>query len=156
MDYINIYDICLECKNFFCTPDDIFSDTYIIDDGHISNTDFLTENQWFRIKGSKFNDGVYEYKSTELAKLVPETFKGTIWAMSPPKAFLAICKDIEDWKAKYSGVDSVAMSPYQSESFAGYSYSKGSGGNNADGNSATSWQGAFSDRLRKYRRLNGV
>ncbi len=155
MDYLNVYEICLECKNFHCTDDDVFSGTYTIDGGQISDIDFLADGQWFRIKGSKFNDGVYENKAEALAELTPETFKGSIWAMNPPKAFLAVCKDVEDWKAKYSGVDSVAMSPYHSESFAGYSYTKGSG-NGSDAYTSSDYMSVFADRLRKWRRLNTV
>lgn len=155
MDYLNVYEICLECKNFFCGSDDIFSNTFTIENGQISDIDFLADNQWFRIKGSKFNDGVYENKAEALAELVPETFSGSIWAMTPSKAFLADCKDVEDWKAKYNSVDSVAMSPYQSESFAGYSYSKGSQ-SGADGYNSTDYMSVFADRLRKWRRLNTV
>lgn len=156
MNNLTMYEVCLECKNFFCTPDDIYSGTYTIENGQITNTGFLSENQWFRIKGSTFNDGVYEYKAASLSQLTPETFKGVIWAMSPPQAFIAMCNDIDAWIAKYSGVDSVAMSPYQSESFAGYSYSKGGGNSGGDGYSGTSWQGVFDNRLRKWRRLNTV
>lgn len=155
MDYLNVYEICLECRNFFSDSDDIYSGTYTIENGQISNTGFLAENQWFRIKGSKFNDGVYEYKAAALSELTAETFTGSIWAMNPPKAFLEMCKDVEAWKAKYGGVDSVAMSPYQSESFAGYSYSKGSG-NSADGYNSADYTSAFGDRLRKWRRINAV
>ena len=155
MDYLNVYEICLECKNFFCGSDDIFSNTFTIENGQITNTGFLAENQWFRIQGSKFNDGVYENKAAALSQLTPETFKGSIWAMNPPKAFIAMCSDVEAWKAKYSGVDSVAMSPYQSESFAGYSYSKGSQ-SGADGYNSTDYMSVFADRLRKWRRLNTV
>lgn len=155
MDYLNVYEICLECKNFFCGSDDIFTNTFTIENGQITNTGFLSENQWFRIQGSKFNDGVYENKAAALSQLTPETFKGSIWAMNPPKAFIAMCSDVEVWKAKYGGVDSVAMSPYQSESFAGYSYSKGAQ-SGADGYNSTDYMSVFADRLRKWRRLNTV
>ena len=46
--------------------------------------------------------------------------------------------------------DSENMSPYTSESFDGYSYSKGG---NSKGGTATSWQSQFADRLKPYRRL---
>ena len=48
-----------------------------------------------------------------------------------------------------------SMSPFTSESFAGYSYSK-SGSGNANGGSNITWQDAFGGRLNKYRRLRGA
>ena len=59
-----------------------------------------------------------------------------------------------EWSDKYLGVDSAAMSPFNSESFGGYSYSK-SGGSSSSGNVDLSgtWQGAFADRLNNWRKI---
>jgi hypothetical protein len=67
--------------------------------------------------------------------------------MAIPKDFLALAKEIEDWQAKYGD---VLNSPYTSESFGGYSYSKASGKN---GGGAVTWQDAFATRLNLYRRI---
>ena len=49
-----------------------------------------------------------------------------------------------------------AMSPFTSESFAGYSYSKGgAGGSGSSGGSgATGWKAAFASRLNAWRKLH--
>ncbi|MBR1751845.1 MAG: hypothetical protein IJ740_13425 [Ruminococcus sp.] len=156
---MDITEICLECKNFFLANgrDDIHSGTFTIENGTISGADFLVDSQYFRITGSKLNDGVYENDSKSLAALRDETFTGAIWDMSVPPSFSKLCEDIGEWLSKYGGVDSAAMSPFTSESFGGYSYSKSNGGSSGDGTaSSNSWQGVFADRLRKWRRLNVI
>ena len=67
--------------------------------------------------------------------------------MAIPKDFLAIAKEIEDWQTQYA---KALTSPYQSESFGGYSYSKASGKN---GGGAVTWQDAFASKLNLYRRI---
>jgi hypothetical protein len=99
--------------------------------------------------GSVFNDGVYQM--TDNLELADEIFDGSIWLMAIPKAFLDLVKDIEDWQKKNGSVDSAAMSPFNSESFGGYSYSKGSG-KSGEGTGA-SWQGAYASRLNIWRKL---
>lgn len=153
---MSIYEVCLEVHNFFCTESDIHAGTYTIAGGELTNCDFLLENQYFRIKGSHFNDGVYQYNAESLTALVPETFVGSIWAMSPPRDFIDLCGKMDEWEAKYGGADSVAMSPYTSENFGGeYSYSKPAGGS-ADGGAGYSAINAYANDLKKYRRLNHV
>jgi hypothetical protein len=156
---MDITEICLECKNFFLKNgrSDIHSGNYTIDNGTINGADFLIEGQYFRIVGSTLNDGVYMYTPEGTALLLDETFNGAIWAMSVPPVFIKMCEDIGEWQTRYGGVDSAAMSPFTSESFGGYSYSKSGGGASGDGTaSGNSWQGVFADRLRKWRRLNVI
>ena len=143
-------ELCKEINNWFeCAK---FFGTFKIEDGAITGTYSLQENQYFRIVGSVFNDGVYKF-GDEL-DLADETFTGAIWAMAVPKEVIALAADIKDWSDKYLGVDSAAMSPFNSESFGGYSYSK-SGGSSSSGNVDLSgtWQGAFADRLNQYRKI---
>jgi hypothetical protein len=70
--------------------------------------------------------------------------------MSVPPIVIALSADIDAWREKNEALDSENMSPYTSESFDGYSYSKGG---NSRGGTATSWQSQFADRLKPYRRL---
>ena len=99
-----------------------------------------------------FNDGIYQYNDT--LELTDEEFDGAIWAMAIPSEVIALADDIESWKQKYQSIDSPAMSPYNSESFGGYSYSKG-GGASSSGNVDLSgtWQGVFADRLNHWRKI---
>lgn len=113
----------------------------------------LAGGQYFRILGSLFNDGVHEFSPADV--LTDETFTGSVWALGIPPAVVALASEIEQWQAMYGSVTSEAMSPYQSESFAGYSYSK-SGGGSADASSGTqsgTWQSAFASRLSPWRKI---
>lgn len=141
-------ELCQELRNYFDKAQPKFFGEIVIEDGKITNQEFLDaiqSNQYFRIVGSIFNDGVYCFK--EELSLEDETFDGAIWLMAIPKDFLALAKDIEDWKEQYAG---ALNSPYQSESFGGYSYTKASGKN---GGGAVTWQDAFATRLNLYRRI---
>ena len=52
-------ELCAELKNYFIrdTARDIHADTYKIENGSISPAPFLTEGDFFRIVGSRKNDG---------------------------------------------------------------------------------------------------
>lgn len=134
-------ELCHEINNYF--PKKKLFGTYTIEDGTLIIPE-LQDGQYFRIVGSIFNDGVYEYPATELKD---ETFEGAIWAMAIPEDVIALSEKIDQWKAKYENED--AMSPYQSESFGGYSYTKASG---SSGGTAT-WKDAFASQLNNYRRI---
>lgn len=156
---MDITEICMECRNFFAPAskkDDksfIHAGTFTISGHNITPLDFIQEGQYFRIVGSAMNDGVYCNDTESLEILTDETFDGAIWEMSVPRAFLALCTDISAWRAKNETADSANMSPYMSESFAGYSYSKGSGAM-VNGASTITWQRQFASRLNAWRRLN--
>lgn len=119
---------------------------YTISDGTLA-ADFLQTDQYFRIVGSVFNDGVYKYPATELKD---ETFCGSVWALSIPREVQDKSDEIDAWCAKYAGLDSAAMSPYTSESFGGYSYSKGASG--SDGGTGANWKTQFGSWLNLWRR----
>lgn len=141
-------DICTYLRNWFDVIH--YTGEITIKDGVPADfDDKLQNNQYYRIVGSVFNDGVHKFGDSDL---VDEIFSGAIWAMAVPPTVIALATDIKEWVAKYGGVDSAAMSPYNSESFAGYSYSKTSG-SNADGSNSNSWQSAFSAKLAPYRKL---
>lgn len=143
-------ELCKEINNWFEYAK--FFGTFTIENNVITGDYSLQANQYFRIVGSVFNDGVY--KLDDELELEDETFDGAIWAMAVPKEVIALATDIKEWSDKYLGVDSAAMSPFNSESFGGYSYSKSSG-SSSSGNIDLSgtWQGAFADRLNQYRKI---
>lgn len=138
-------ELMRECRNYFLIPGGVHPDTYTIKDGSIA-LPFLVSGQYFRIIGSVFNDGVHQYGVAELAD---ETFDGAVWALLVPPAFLALSDEIQSWRNQY---ENAANSPFQSESFAGYSYTKSSTNGNSGG-SVTGWQGVFASRLNKWRKL---
>lgn len=150
----NMTEICASIKNYFLRSDsDITRRTYSIVSG-TAPLDTLLEGQYFRIVGSVLNDGVWQNTTTDLAKLRPETFTGEIWSMSVPRDFEQLCDDINAWRTKNEAADSVNMSPFSSESFGGYSYSKGGSSANNGGGSAVTWQSQFRSRLNTYRRIS--
>ena len=70
---------------------------------------------------------------------------------------LSLVDEISAWEAKYGGAESAAASPFTSESFGGYSYSKSSGSSNneaAGGGDAGSWQRAYASREALLERLS--
>lgn len=151
-----IEQICRELNNWF-DVDRIFGE-FEIKDGFITYADGsalpLQDGQYFRICDSVFNDGVYRFDIHTSFLNINERFDGVIWAMAVPKAVIDLATEVEDWLAKYGGIDSPAMSPYQSESFGGYSYSKGYASVSGKSSSIVSWQTAFHDKLKPYKKLN--
>ena len=141
-------ELCAELKNYFLRDReaDIHYGEYTISGGNI-DLPFLLNGQYFRIVGSVLNDGVYQYPADGLAD---EVFTGAVWAMAVPPAVVALAADIEAWNEKNA---EALASPYTSESFGGYSYSKASGGSSGSGG-AYSWKDQFASRLAKYRRLS--
>ena len=145
-------EICQYLHNWFEVAK--FYGKFIISDGHIESYNDgdmgLIEGQYFRIVGSLLNDGVHQYPSEGLKD---ETFDGAIWSMAIPPAMLSLSEEIDAWQTKHGSVNSTAMSPYNSESFGGYSYSKSSGGSAESGGGSGGWQSAFANRLNPWRKL---
>lgn len=146
-------ELCQELKNWFDRGQPRIHGAFEISGGKIIDTDFtdvIKPNQYFRIIGSVFNDGVYKY--TDDLMLTDELFVGSVWLMAIPKEVIALSDEIDSWQAKYGAADSTAMSPFNSESFGGYSYSKSTGGS-SNGSNANTWQAAFSSRLNMWRKI---
>ena len=135
-------EICAELRNYFEVPNGRHFGTFEISGGNIAPLDFLQEGQYFRIVGSVFNDGVYQYPA---ASLTDEVFEGAVWAMAVPPTLIALSAEIE----AYNESDAGKVSPYTSESFGGYSYTKATDATGAP----IGWQKAFASRLNKYRKL---
>lgn len=135
-------EICAELRNWFVVPNGVHVQTYTISGGSIAPLDFLQEGQYFRIVGSVFNDGVYQYPA---ASLTDEVFEGAVWAMSLPPDLIALSAEIEE----YNKSDAGKPSPFTSESFGGYAYTKATDANGAP----IGWKKAFASRLNKLRKL---
>ena len=149
-------EICAYLKNWFDVNDDhkplpSWRGEFVITDGSIDLSGKLLNGQYFRIQNSIFNDGVHKYPATDLHD---ETFTGKIQAMAVPSDLIAILGEITAWMDKYGGADSTANSPFNSESFGGYSYSKSPGGASTTESSNTpAWWGTFGGRLARWRKL---
>lgn len=112
--------------------------------------DFLQEGQYFRIRGSVFNDGVYQFPVNDLAN---EIFTGEIWAMAVPPAVIALVGEIEEWQTQYGA---EVLKPYSSENIQGvYSYTKATNnGGSKKGSAIITWRDVFAARLNKWRKLH--
>lgn len=143
-------EICAEIKNYFTYENDKHIGDFSIIDGLIVPS-FDIPTDYIRIVGSHLNDGVHKVSDADLVD--EDKFHGAIWVMSPPKAFLELVKEIEAWQDKYGGVSSQSMSPFNSESFGGYSYSKSTGTGASGTNTSGTWLSAYASRLNIYRRI---
>lgn len=122
---------------------DIYEGEFVVRNGSIT-LPFLQTNQYFRICGSVFNDGLHQYPE---AGLTDEVFTGAVWALAVPKAVIELAGEIDAWQKKNG-----EPGPFTSESFGGYSYSKAT---NASG-MAVGWQDVFKNRLNDWRRIGGI
>jgi len=139
-------ELCKELKNWF-DVNRIF-DKFDIVEGAIDLTDYGIQNgQYFRIVGSVFNDGVYQYPASNLTD---ESFSGAVWLMAVPPAVITLASEIGEWVGTYG--DSI-KSPYTSESFGGYTYTKPVGSSAYGGESLPTWQSVFASRLNHWRKI---
>ena len=135
--------VLMNIRRWFPVEGGIHSGTFTIKDGGIT-LPFLADMQYFRICGSVFNDGLHQYNVLDL---VDETFNGTIWALAIPKSVIELADEIQKWQEKNG---EASVSPYQSESFGGYSYSKAT---DAETGGAVTWQSAFKKQLSAWRKI---
>jgi hypothetical protein len=138
-------EICQHLKNWF--ERDKYFGKFTISNGQLDNTIGLLDGQYFRVIGSVFNDGVHKYPSDELTD---EVFEGAIWAMAVPPAVIDLSTKIQSWMDNYG--DTV-NTPYSSESFGGYSYTKAGSGSGNSSSSNPTWQSTFANELAKWRKI---
>lgn len=122
-------------RNYFPDAANAQKGNFTIADKSIS-LPFLS-GQYFLIEGSVLNDGVHKYPSTDLND---EAFNGIITPLIIPGEVIDLSNEIEAYCAKYG-----KQTPYQSESFGGYSYTLASGG--------SSWTEVFKSRLNVWRKI---
>lgn len=138
-------ELCESLRNFFADENDVHFGKFTISGGSIAPLDFLKEGQYFRIVGSAFNDGVHQYPVADMAD---ETFTGAVWAMAVPPAVVALADRIK----AYCESDAGKPSPFSSESFGGYSYTKATGANGAP----VTWEKVFANDMKPYRRMRAL
>lgn len=138
-------EICQYLRNWFVREK--HAGTYVVEGGSLG-VDFLQNNQYFRVIGSVFNDGVHQFGVDELTD---EIFTGEVWGLAVPKEIVSLANDIKEWAT--ANKDALS-SPYMMESFGGYSYSFGVSGNSITGSvSKASWQSQFAARLAPWRKI---
>lgn len=105
----------------------------------------LENGDYYLIEGSRRNDGIHVYGNQDLRN---EVFFGTVTEICVPDAVLKLLDEINQWQEK----NAVALaSPYYSESFGGYSYSKATANNGKM--ESINWKTAFGPRLRAWRKI---
>ena len=102
----------------------------------------LADGQYYRVQGSVFNDGLHQWPACDLTD---EEFVGTVWALAVPQAVLDLADEVAAWQQEHA---KELDSPYASESFGGYSYTRVGG----DGSPIT-WRQQFKARLDPWRKL---
>lgn len=148
-----ITEVCQYLRNWF--ERDIIPGHFKVENGSLTYADGsalpLVADQYYRICGSLFNDGVHKFGDQEDVLKDEAEFAGTVWSMAVPPAVLALVDEMADWMSKNQ--DAV-NSPYQSESFGGYSYSMRSGYSQSNGESSgITWQNQFGARLAPWRKI---
>lgn len=134
--------LCSEINNWFVVDSsNKHFGVWEIEDGVLKSPPEMAVGRYYRIVGSAFNDGVHRFGEDYLTD---EIFEGSICLMSVPVEVIDLLTAINDYEAEYG-----KPTPYQSESFGGYSYSKASG---KSGGTAT-WKDVFASRLRRYRKV---
>lgn len=154
LDYIHNYFVM-----------DTYEGNIVIKNHKIDNSKIdLYNNQYYMIKGSLYNDGIWKYQDYDENDIIDESkpnpspeeqledenFFGEILLLRIPKDVLKIVNEIIEWENKNK--DSI-NGIYQSESFGGYSYSL-KNGTSKDGNATNiSWKDYFGDKLKCYRKI---
>ena len=113
---------------------------FTIEGGKIAPSDFLKEEDYYRIIGSKHNDGLYQYPNSDLTD---EMFDGAVWVMRVPPALVTLAQQYKEELEKESGKPSA----YISESFGGYSYTKATNSKGVPLN----WEHLHADELNQWR-----
>ena len=142
-------EVCAYLRNYFYHGEPTIGKIEIVN-GALKEPYGLKANQYFRIVGSMFNDGVYQYPLTTLQD---ETFNGAVWGMAVPPDLIDLITEMEAWKADKANAYAL-NSPYQSESKADYSYTLKSGADGSGKNSgASALINQFAGRLSRWRKL---
>ena len=140
-------EICQDLRNWFDRDQPKWYGDFEITGGELQLLEgmSLLAGQYYRIIGSALNDGVYCWGDG--SELSDEAFTGAVWAMAVPKAVITLADDIKNWQDENQA---VLNSPYASESFGGYSYSKMT---SKSGAGSITWRDAFASRLNKWRKI---
>lgn len=144
-------EILAYLKNYFVI-DKLFGD-FVIENGCIRYANgeevSLKNGQYFRVIGG-MNSGIYQhFDDTPIDFVTDEAFNGAIWRLAIPQDLISIADEMAAWREKYERIGEPAMSPYQSESYNGYSYTKQTPSNGSVGMLFT----IYGKTLARYRKI---
>ena len=138
-------NICAYLKNYFDYERHI--GTIKIADGVITcNGKRIETGQHFALFRDRFVLGVYKAGD----EIPDKTFEGAVWLMDVPEAIKEADAWAEEWNLKNGSAE--ANGPFQSESFGGYSYTKGSSANGGVGSGVFD-QAQFKAMLAPYKKI---
>ena len=145
--------ICQYLRNWFDRKSDgtrlpSWTEEITISNGELVGfSDRLLPGQYFRILDSVLNNGVWQYGSSYLKD---ETFTGTVQSMAVPDAVVEAAIALEKFRAKYG---EVIDSPFASENYFGYSWSKAGGGGAGSSAAANSMPTTIVATLDPWRKI---
>lgn len=141
-------EVLRNLNNWFEVPGKRLAGRFEVEGSALSLPDgWLLEGQCFLVSGSVLNDGLHQWP----AELKDEEFFGEVKALAVPQAVIDLAERIAAWQEKYG---KAAESPYQSESFGGYTYTKASGNGSQGGSQGRlTWCDAFRSELNRWRKL---
>lgn len=139
---VNVEAVMRYCNNFFEVS--YYEGEFRIEDHRLILPDELPADTFIAVQGSLFSDGVHRLDLLHQFS-ADETFTGRVYILHPPESFLKLCEEVAAYDEKNP------TGAFVSESFGGYSYSRGAG-SSATG-TASPWQQAFAISLRPYRRM---
>ena len=137
----NRFDI--DCKG---VPYGSKSGTFTIVNGTL-DVDGLLDGQYFWVEGSRLNDGLHLNPATDMTD---ETFDGRVVFLVVPRSVEDLASEIKQWNEDNAA---AVNSPYHSESFGGYSYTREGSSSGAE-TPLAAWQAHFGARLRPHRKLS--
>ena len=140
---VSLYELLVYLRNFFPGLHWQFTGAEIT--GNRIVIPGLETGDYYLIEGSRRNNGIHVYGDADLRN---ETYTGIITEICVPPEVLAILEEINTWQEKNA---EAVQSPYQSESFGGYSYTKAS--NSSASGESTSLKTVFAPRLRRWRKI---
>lgn len=141
--------VCRYLKNWFVKES--YPGNITVSDGKVycnGSEIEMSEGQHFALVRTRYVYGAYSYGD----EIEDSEFEGAVWIMDVPQDVLDVVARMTEWETANGGVDSAAMSPYQSESFGGYSYSKASGSNGKVGSSVFD-NAEFASVLRPFKKI---
>ena len=145
-------EICQFLRNWF-EREKIFG-WFKVEGGNLTRMDGtalpILDEQYFRVVGSVFNDGVHKLGDQHDALTDEPAFPGAVWLMSVPPVIVQLSDDVDAWKSANAA---ALASPYLSESFGGYSYSLRSGSDASGQATGLSWESQFASRLAPWRKI---
>lgn len=139
---VTVGDVMREVRNYF--PHHRIDGDFAISRGVLTPGDLLAAGDWIAIGGSLRNSGVHQLEEGgRVPDARDEQWQGTVWLLSPPPAFLALCEEIAAWAQVHPACHK------RRESFGAYSHEA-----LVDDNGVPmSWQTAFAAQLIPYRRM---